>query len=240
MTPEQQQNFMALGPEQKQQVLRALEEPQVDLNQYDPASQERLQEPGADTAPAPMDMREMIPQEDAMLQGGGGDPQVMGGEGDDVLRYGDAKLTGDQSKSITYYRRGFGSNQVLSDPKMAEALTQYTDTFAGNFGSIGRKFQDADFQVAKRAADEFLAAVLRKDTGAAITNQEFEIYGPMYLPQPGDKPELLAAKSKAREEALIGIEMGLGTAAGLAAKSREELGANDVQSDEDFLKELGL
>lgn len=205
--------------------------------------------------PAPEDTRELTPQYDAQVQplggqgaeyktaelaGVAGDVALAGGEGEDELPYGDEKMTGEQSKAITYYRRGYGSNQVLNDPKMAESLTQYTDTFAGNFGAVGRKFQDADFQVAHRAASEFLAAILRKDTGAAITSEEFSLYGPMYLPQPGDKPELIAAKKKAREEALIGIEMGLGTVAGLAAQTREELGEGNKISDDDFLKSLGL
>ena len=160
--------------------------------------------------------------------------------GDVDLPYGDTKMTGDQSKAIAYYRRGYGANQALNDPKMAEALTQYTDTFAKNFGGVGRMFQDADFQVADRAAQEFLAAILRKDTGAAITNQEFELYGPMYLPQPGDKPELLKAKQKAREEALIAIEMGLGTAAPLAGMARQELAPAETSemSDEQLLQLL--
>lgn len=165
--------------------------------------------------------------------------QVADSSGD--LPYGDEKLTGDQSKSIAYYRRGFGANQVLNDPVKAKALTQFTDTFAGNFGGIGRVFQDADYQVARRAADEFLATILRKDTGAAITNEEFRLYGPMYLPMPGDKPELLAAKAKARKEALTAIEMGLGTAAPLADITRKELNKEPdlgTMSDEDLLKAL--
>lgn len=156
------------------------------------------------------------------------------------LPYGDTKMTGDQSKAIAYYRRGYGANQALNDPKMTEALTQYTDTFAKNFGGVGRMFQDSDFQVADRAAQEFLAAILRKDTGAQITNQEFELYGPMYLPQPGDKPELIKAKQKAREEALIAIEMGLGTAAPLAGMVRQELTPSEASemSDEQLLQLL--
>lgn len=159
--------------------------------------------------------------------------------GEMALPYGDEKMTGDQSKAIAYYRRGYGANQTLDDPKMAEALTQHTDTFSKRFGGIGRVFQDADFQVADRAAQEFLAAILRKDTGAAITQQEFELYGPMYLPQPGDKPELLAAKRKARAEALTAIEMGLGTVAPLAVKVREELKPKDSGATHRFNPETG-
>ncbi|MGB0439956.1 MAG: hypothetical protein ACPGFC_07620 [Paracoccaceae bacterium] len=208
-------------------------------------------EPPANTYKFPVD--QPIPQElnggGAMrdggdqIRGGGGVADMSGGEDADTLPYGDAKMTGDQSKSIAYYRRGYGANQTLNDAKMAEALTQYTDSFAGNFGALGRKFQDSDYQVAHRAASEFLAAILRKDTGAAITSQEFDLYGPMYLPMPGDKPELIAAKKKARDEALIAIEMGLGNAAPLASMVRDELAPKDEPdlgslSDDDLMKML--
>lgn len=193
--------------------------PEFPIEQYDPASQQRLRENPEEMQPAPIDMRELLQPQSRFDDANA--VQVADASGE--LPYGDAKLTGDQSKAIAYYRRGFGANQVLSDPTMGEALTQFTDTFAGNFGGFGRMFQDADYQVAKRAADEFLAAILRKDTGAAITNEEFKLYGPMYLPMPGDKPELLEAKAKARQEALTAIEMGLGTAAPLADITRQEL-----------------
>jgi hypothetical protein len=151
----------------------------------------------------------------------------------DALPYGDEKLTEGQSKDINYFRRGYAANQDLNN--LEEALTQYTDNFAGNFGGVGRLFQDADYQVADRAAKEFLAMVLRKDTGAAVTNEEFKMYTPMYIPQPGDKPEKLAAKRKAREQFLAGMEMGSGTAAPLYPKARAEVSA---MSDDDLLRAL--
>jgi hypothetical protein len=72
--------------------------------------------------------------------------------------------------------------------------------------------QNSDFQVAKSAGDEFLQAVLRKDTGAAITTQEQELYGKTYLPQPGDGPEVIQYKRQARERAVAAIEAGMSPA----------------------------
>lgn len=157
----------------------------------------------------------------------------------DALPYGDAKLTEGQSKDVGYFTRGTAANTLLTNPKMEKALTQFTDTFAENFGGVGRLFQDAEYQEARRAANEFLAVILRKDTGAAVTPAEFDLYGPMYLPMPGDKQELIDAKRKAREIALTGIEMGLGTAAPLGQIAKEKYGPQDM-SDDEFLKSLGL
>lgn len=194
--------------------------------------------------PPPDDLRNLIPVQDARFDDAAAYQTAESGQiATDALPYGDAKLTEGQSKDVGFFRRGLLSDKTLNDPKMEQALLQYTDTFAGNFGSIGRQFQDADFQVAKRAADEFLAAILRKDTGAAITSEEFKLYGPMYLPMPGDKPELLAAKREARASILKGLHMGLGTAAPLGKMIQDELGGNaapDVgaMSDEDLMKAL--
>jgi hypothetical protein len=162
--------------------------------------------------------------------------EAEGGTATDALPYGDTKLTEGQSKDVGYFRRGYSANQELEDPKLEAALLQFTDNFAGNFGGVGRLFQDAEYQKGMRAANEFLAMVLRKDTGAAVTNQEFELYGPMYIPMPGDKPELLAAKRNARSQFLKGLEMGSGTAAPLFNTARQEIGE---MSDDDLLRALG-
>jgi hypothetical protein len=193
--------------------------------------------------PAPMPQQAPPAGFDAELRGGGFVDRMGGGSAEDQLNSGiryptDDSLTEGESKTIGYYRRALAANNELMSPDMETALTQWDDQLAGRFGALGRMYQDGNYQVANRAAEEFLAAVLRKDTGAAITNQEFDMYGPMYLPQPGDKPELLEAKRRARENALRAMEMGLSDAASLGAIARKELAP--VQSDDEFLKSLGL
>lgn len=185
------------------------------------------------------DPHQMLQQEGA-LQGAGGSQTMIGDDaGDDLsLPYGDAKLTEAQSKDVGFFRRGTAANMALDDSKMESALTQYTDSFAEGFGAVGRAFQDEDYQMARRAANEFLAVILRKDTGAAVTDHEFDIYGKIYLPMPGDKPAVVKAKREARKQALVGLEMGLGTAAPLAQRTKEDLAPKE--SDEEFMKRLGL
>ena len=56
---------------------------------------------------------------------------------------------------------------------------------------------------------EFLQAILRKDTGAAITKEEQVEYGKVYLPQPGDSAALLAQKKASRSRALEAIKAGM-------------------------------
>ncbi len=142
---------------------------------------------------------------------------------------GSKPFTEGQSKDNVYSTRARGALEALEP--VADSLTSRTDRAAGHvpFG-FGREFQDPNFQVAEQAGNEFLMAILRKDTGAAITNQEFDIYGPVYLPQPGDSPKLLEEKRISRTRAINAIESGMSPAQMLAqeralANTAEEAGA---------------
>jgi hypothetical protein len=117
-------------------------------------------------------------------------------------------FTEGQSKDVVYSTRARGALRVL-DP-IAGALTGRLERAADivPFG-LARGYQSDDYQVAKTAGDEFLQAILRKDTGAAITADEQALYGTTYLPQPGDKQPQLEAKKQARQRAINAIEAGM-------------------------------
>ena len=69
----------------------------------------------------------------------------------------------------------------------------------GKLSKLGNYALDANVQQYKNAADNFIAAVLRKESGAAITEQERKDYWPQYIPVPGDKPEVVTQKNLARK-----------------------------------------
>jgi hypothetical protein len=79
----------------------------------------------------------------------------------------------------------------------------------GRVPIAGNYLKSTEFQQAEQAGKEFLQAILRKDTGAAITKEETAEYGTVYLPQPGDSPEVLMQKQTSRERAIRAIEAGL-------------------------------
>lgn len=60
-------------------------------------------------------------------------------------------------------------------------------------------------QVADSAQDEFIAATLRQDSGAAIPPAEMESQRRIYFPMPGDGPEVIEQKKQARIRALEGL-----------------------------------
>ncbi len=119
------------------------------------------------------------------------------------------RLTEQQSKDLVYLQRGEAA--LVNLDKNEKALTGFTDN-AADYLPGGNYLTSEEYQVASQAGREFLAAVLRKDTGAAITAQEMSIYGKMYLPQPGDSDTVLNQKRAARRVALDAIKNGLGAA----------------------------
>lgn len=138
------------------------------------------------------------------------------------------KLTEMQGKDIGFYTRGMDANAQLQE--LGSELTDFTQQAAGNLPmGIGNYLRDPRFRQAKVAADQFLTALLRKDTGAAIVQSEFEIYGPMFLPMPGDDPDTLRQKERAREVALLAIRSGLGTAEAIGEANRLALGLPEEQ-----------
>jgi hypothetical protein len=127
-----------------------------------------------------------------------------------VVSYGGAgkPLTEGQSKDVAYSTRARAAAENLAP--VADALTDRTSQVAERVPlGFGKEIQSDEFQLAKQAGDEFLQAILRKDTGAAITAQEQDLYGQTYLPQPGDSAARIAAKAEARERAILAMEAGM-------------------------------
>lgn len=133
---------------------------------------------------------------------------------DGSVRVKTGKLTEQQSKDLGFFDRGAGAEIELRERE--DALVDFMSKSTGNLPLIGNYMKSPEYQQAEVPAREFLAAVLRKDTGAAVTDKEFEMYGAIYLPQPGDDQETMRLKRAARSRALKAIKKGLGPAEALA------------------------
>ena len=117
-------------------------------------------------------------------------------------------MTEAQSKDTTFATRAEGALPILD--QFANALTSLPESSANALpGGVGNYLQSKEYQQAQQAGTEFLQAILRKDTGAAITPQETAEYGKVYLPRPGDTPELLAQKQASRKRALEALKAGM-------------------------------
>ena len=146
----------------------------------------------------------MAPPGMAIESDGAGGFRMVQGPGAGTSR----PMTEGQSKDNVYATRAEGALRALEP--VANALTSAGER-ALNVDPTGivRNLQSDDFQVAQNAGNEFLQAILRKDTGAAITAQEQELYGQTYLPQPGDNAAVLEVKRQARARALEALRAGM-------------------------------
>lgn len=145
---------------------------------------------------------------------------------------GGPKLTEGQSKDYNYYERGNAANGELAGNGAAltgaatgdrNAWRGATDTLIrglpGGVGnsSVANSLVSNERQKAEQSGREFINAILRKDSGAALTDPEIAEYGRTYLPQAGDSSEVLQQKANARTRALQGIRGGLGNAAAITS-----------------------
>lgn len=148
----------------------------------------------------------------AVIDAPGQTETIFGPDGKPIVTRGPAgskPLTEAQSKDLTYATRARGALSAL-EAGTPNALSSRGDVVLDALPlGLGRELQSPEYQTAQTAGNEFLQAILRKDTGAAITADEQKLYGETYLPQPGDSPERLSYKKTARERALIALEAGM-------------------------------
>lgn len=119
-------------------------------------------------------------------------------------------MTEAQSKDAVFSTRAAGALPLID--QFGDALTGMEGALGGTVGQlpvVGNFAKTEAFQQAEQAGKEFLQAILRKDTGAAITSEETAEYGSVYLPRPGDSPQLLQQKKASRLRALEAIKAGM-------------------------------
>lgn len=104
----------------------------------------------------------------------------------------------------------FGNKMELANKSISDNVGT---SLAGKIASglpLGNYAQSADYQKYKAASSNFITALLRQESGAAISKTEFDRYEREYMPQPGDGPEVLANKAEARRVAIEGMKKGAG------------------------------
>lgn len=110
-----------------------------------------------------------------------------------------------QAKSEIFANKMEQSNKSITDG----VGTSLTGKIASGL-PLGNYVQSPDYQKYKQASSNFITALLRQESGAAISKSEFERYDKEYMPQPGDSSEVLAQKTEARRIAIEGMKKGAG------------------------------
>lgn len=109
-----------------------------------------------------------------------------------------------QGKAAGFADRIAAVNPILDET--SEAGTSQMQTRLGQIPLAGNYMISGDRQRFEQAERDFINAILRRESGAVISDEEFANARQQYIPQPGDKPENLAQKKAARERALNSMQ----------------------------------
>jgi hypothetical protein len=126
--------------------------------------------------------------------------------------------TSAQSDAYTFAKRMVAAGANL--PKdVDKELRGGGEALAGSVPLVGNYLISPKYQAAKQAADDWLTANLRKESGAAISVDEMASEYKKYFPIPGDSDKTVMQKRQSRKEA----EKGMVKAAGILGESIEIL-----------------
>lgn len=127
-----------------------------------------------------------------------------------------------QGKSAAFGARADEADKIISSlsgkysPAAINSKTSVENTplIGGILGSAANRFalSESD-QKAEQAQRDFVNAVLRQESGAAIGASEFDNARKQYFPQPGDGKGVIEQKNKNRKLAIQGLKTNAGRAA---------------------------
>lgn len=130
------------------------------------------------------------------------------------------KQTEGQANASLYVGRMFNSEKILRDPKSVSAATSTVQRaidrapVVGSSGmtGLGNYVQGEDYQKFDQAQRDFINATLRRESGAVISDAEFDNARKQYFPRPGDSKEVIEQKKRNRMYAIKGIAGAAGPA----------------------------
>jgi len=130
------------------------------------------------------------------------------------------KQTENQSGAMVYGSRMDFANKILANTE--EVGTELGQQLYNKIPIFGNALTSTAFKSYDNARRNFVNAVLRRESGAAIAESEFESANQQYFPQPFDPPELVAQKRATRELATAMMMSASGPNATEYAKAEAE------------------
>jgi hypothetical protein len=124
------------------------------------------------------------------------------------------KKTEVQAKAEIFANKMESAESILKDVQNegASALNRAADgsDWVPGSATAGRYIQSDKYQKYKQASSNFITALLRQESGAAISKDEFTRYEKEYMPMPGDGKAVIRQKAEARRVAIEGMKKGAG------------------------------
>lgn len=125
---------------------------------------------------------------------------------------GSKPLNEGQAKALGYGTRMQESAKILESldgkysPSGINAKLGAENSFGGSVtGPIANSLLSDNSQQAEQAQRDFVNAILRRESGAAISSSEFDNARKQYFQQPGDSPAVKMQKKRNRELAINGV-----------------------------------
>ena len=125
--------------------------------------------------------------------------------------------TGQQKAIMAFYLRGKDAVDTVSKPEpsgksLEDAVSQANIVQQGQMKYAPNALKSDEQQRYVQAQRAFTEARLRKESGAAINQSEYENDAKIYFKQPGDLPPVMAQKKRMRDKVLDGMKFGAGPA----------------------------
>lgn len=114
-------------------------------------------------------------------------------------------LTEGQSKALLFGSRMREADQVLNTLAAEGTNTSTPGSRAPLIGGVITAMSSGNRQMLDQAKRDFMSAVLRRESGAAISEGEYSNADKQYFPQIGDSKSVMEQKAKNRQLAINGI-----------------------------------
>lgn len=113
-----------------------------------------------------------------------------------------------EAASAGYANRLQDASSIIDNNEAA--LTSLGQKAKAGVPVVGNFLVSPEYQKGDQAERNFINAQLRRESGAAIAESEFENARKQYIPQPGDSKEVLAQKRAARAMAVRNMQLSAG------------------------------
>ncbi len=115
----------------------------------------------------------------------------------------DPKFSEGETNAYGFANRMQQAEKMLSDlAAKGYGVPTTKDLMASAVPVIGNRLTSSDYQQLDQAKRNFINALLRKESGAAIAQSEFDNADKQYFPQPGNGPAVIAQKAQNRATAI--------------------------------------
>ncbi|KQZ49702.1 hypothetical protein ASD54_12245 [Rhizobium sp. Root149] len=140
-----------------------------------------------------------------------------------------ADLNVEQGKNTGFLLRAQDADKIISGLEN-ESTSLFNKAAQAVPGGLGNYVLSDDAQKVDQAKRDFINAVLRQESGAVISPEEFANADKQYFPQPGDSAAVIEQKRNNRRNAVEGFRIRSGPGATAVDQVRPQGGAQPQQA----------